>query len=102
MSFIYGSFADATKEQLANESPGTFLIRLSERLDGEFVISYAHQTGVRHYLMQPDDTADKKKTFVDFLGQNSLFTHILQLTTHPNGKRVYYKHCKDKVRMRET
>jgi len=76
---------------------GTFLIRFSERLDGEFVISYTHQTGVRHYLIQPDDTADKKKTLVDFLGLNSLFVYILQVVTQPNGKRVFCRHSKDKV-----
>ena len=95
--FITGMEAE---DQLKNETPGTFLIRLSERLDGEFVISYAHQSGVRHYLIQPDDTADKKKTLIDFLGQNPLFSYILQVATQPTGKRVYYKHSKDKVLQR--
>jgi len=47
--------------------------------------------------MQPDDTSDKKRTLIDFLGQNPLFTTIMQLQTQPNGKRVYLKHAKDKV-----
>jgi len=95
--FVTGAEAE---EQLQSETPGTFLIRFSERLDGEFVISYAHQSGVRHYLIQPDDTADKKKTLIDFLGQNPLFVNILQMTIQPNGKRVFYKHNKDKVLQR--
>jgi len=88
--------AKEAEEQLQNEPPGTFLIRLSERLDGELVISYAHGTGVRHYLVQGDDTADKKKTLVDFLGQNKIFIHLLQIS-QVNGKRIFYRHQKDKV-----
>lgn len=85
------------EEQLKNLSPGAFLIRLSERLNGELVISYSHQSGVRHYLIQPDDTADKKKTLIDFLGQNGLFTQLLQLTTTGQGKKVWSLHGKDQV-----
>jgi len=85
------------EEQLVNESNGTFMIRMSERLDGEFVISYKWQGSVRHYLIQPDDTADKKKTLVDFLGQNLSLTHLLQMKTDVNEKRLYFKHSKDKL-----
>lgn len=74
--FITGSEATA---QLKNEIPGTFIVRFSERLSGEFVISYAHASGVRHYLVQPGDISDKKRTFVDFLGQSSHFVYILQV-----------------------
>lgn len=87
---------------------GTFIIRLSERLDGEFVVSYNHQTGgVRHYLIQPDDISDKKRTLVDFLGQNKMFVHILQVSVRMKpidsqmaivpGGIVWQKHDKDKI-----
>jgi len=88
---------EEANEQLKDETVGTFLIRLSERIDGELIISYTHASGVRHYLIQPDDTADKKKTIIDFLGQNNLFVYILQLCTQPSGKRVWYKHNKETV-----
>eukprot|EP01126_Amoeba_proteus_P009011 TRINITY_DN13424_c0_g1_i1.p1 TRINITY_DN13424_c0_g1~~TRINITY_DN13424_c0_g1_i1.p1 ORF type:complete len:543 (+),score=125.57 TRINITY_DN13424_c0_g1_i1:140-1630(+) len=84
-------------EQLKNEILGTFILRLSERLDGEFVISYTLPTGVRHYLIQPDDTADKKKTLVDFLGQNHMFIYILQVTNLPEGGFGWQRHKKDKI-----
>eukprot|EP01125_Pyxidicula_operculata_P002161 TRINITY_DN1209_c1_g1_i1.p1 TRINITY_DN1209_c1_g1~~TRINITY_DN1209_c1_g1_i1.p1 ORF type:complete len:592 (+),score=115.07 TRINITY_DN1209_c1_g1_i1:61-1836(+) len=42
-AFVTGKEAE---EQLRNETPGTFLIRLSERLDGELVISYTHSVGM--------------------------------------------------------
>lgn len=74
--FVTGSEATT---QLKNEIPGTFIVRFSERLSGEFVISYAHASGVRHYLVQPGDISDKKRTFVDFLGQSSHFVYILQV-----------------------
>jgi len=84
-------------EVLQQELPGTFLIRFSERVDGEYVISYMHSTGVRHYLVQPDDVSDKKRTLIDFLGQNSLFQTILQMVTHQAGVVVWHKHNKDKI-----
>jgi len=94
-AFVNAKEAD---DQLRGESPGTFLVRLSERTDGELVISYSHGTGVRHYLVQPDDTADKKKTLIDFLGQNKIFVYILQVNTQqPTGKRVFVRHNKDKI-----
>jgi len=84
--------------QLLAEPPGTFLIRISERFDGEFVISYVQKAGrVRHYLMQPDDTADKKKTIVDFLGQHTIFSTIMQLKTREDGTRTWFTHDKNKV-----
>jgi hypothetical protein len=88
------------EECLRNEENGTFLIRLSERLAGELVISYKHFSGVRHYLIQPDDTADKKKTLIDFLGQSSSLVWILQLKTEcaeGDERRIFIKHYKDKV-----
>lgn len=88
--------AEATN-QLKSQPNGAFIIRLSERLNGELVISYIWNNSVRHYLIQPDDTADKKKTLVDFLGQNGLFIHLMQLTTSPNGRQVWSIHDKDAV-----
>lgn len=38
---------------------------------------------VRHYILQPDDTADKKKTLIDFLGQSKcgIYPAFMQLTS---------------------
>jgi len=76
-AFVTGPEAE---EQLKPETVGSFIIRLSERLDGEFVISYKHQTGVRHYLIQPNDTADKKKD------THRLFGSIQILYIHTAGQ----------------
>jgi len=85
---------DATK-QLQTEPVGTFLIRLSERVNGEIVISYVHTSGIRHYLVQVDDTAAKNKTIIDFLGHNDVFVFVLMMITQPNGDRVWLKQSKD-------
>jgi hypothetical protein len=84
------------QETLQREPVGSFIIRLSERLDGEFVVSYHHHSGVRHYLIQPEDIADKKKTLVDFLGQNKMFVYILQVrcsSAHSNFTDAYLAKC---------
>jgi len=85
-------------EALQHEMPGTFLIRFSERVDGEYVISYVHLSGVRHYLVQTDDVSDKKRTFIDFLGQNKLLSIMMQLVSSPHGSGIaWQKHDKDKI-----
>eukprot|EP01121_Diplochlamys_sp_Union-15-3_P019744 TRINITY_DN7514_c0_g1_i1.p1 TRINITY_DN7514_c0_g1~~TRINITY_DN7514_c0_g1_i1.p1 ORF type:complete len:607 (-),score=88.70 TRINITY_DN7514_c0_g1_i1:95-1915(-) len=93
-AFVTGAEAEDT---LKMETVGAFIIRLSERLDGEFVISYKHTTGVRHYLIQPNDTADKKKTLIDFLGQSQSFVCIMQVKMDESGKKIFIKHNKNKV-----
>lgn len=97
--FITGPQAE---EQLKLHPPGSFLIRFSVRMEGEFVISYTAQNDrltdpVRHYLVQSTDTAEKKQSLVDFLGNHRVFQNILQLTTLDNGQRVWTCHNKDKV-----
>lgn len=81
--------------QLKHEPVGTFLIRLSERVNGELVISYVHSSGIRHYLVQVDDTAAKNKTIVDFIGNNDAFAFVLMIITQPNGERLWIKQNKD-------
>jgi hypothetical protein len=85
---------EATK-QLKHEPIGTFLIRLSERVNGELVISYVHHSGIRHYLVQVDDTAAKNKTIIDFIGHNDVFVYVLMIITQPNGERIWVKQSKD-------
>jgi len=92
------SSMDNANHLLHDKPLGTFLVRFSERCDGEFVISYVHKTGVRHYLVQQDDVTDKKKTFIDFLGQSNLFQNILQVQISPtNGEKVFTLQDKHKV-----
>jgi len=87
------------EELLLNERKGTFLVRLSASQSGEFAISYVSSSGkVRHYMVQPDDTADKKKTLVDFIGNKGAFKILLQMKVDPDtGERLWDRHPKDKV-----
>ena len=67
--FVSGTQAE---QLLMKEEPGTFLLRMSERLPGDFVVTYKQsETSIRHYLVQGTDTSDKKKTIVDFFGQKA-------------------------------
>lgn len=58
-------------------------------------ISYVHHSGIRHYLVQVDDTAAKNKTIIDFIGHNDVFVYILMIITQPNGERIWVKQSKD-------
>lgn len=66
---------------LKNSDPGTFLIRLSERMHGAFTIAYVttndFQKRVSHYMISSDDVFGAKKTLPDFLGGESSLTHLV-------------------------
>lgn len=84
-------FADRQEVQSAlhGREPGTFLIRFSERHAGQFAIAYVGfeiPRGVKHYLVQPTDTASAKKTLPDFLSECHQFQKVLELTNSPQGR----------------
>merc|ERR1711991_1161276 len=70
---------------LNGRAPGTFLVRFSERHAGQFAVAYVgYDAGgggrrVKHYLVQPTDTASSKKTLPDFLSECPQFEHLLVL-----------------------
>jgi len=68
---------------LFNQEPGTFIIRFSERFAGQFAIAYIGNEApnkIKHYLVQPNDTAAAKKTLPDFLDECRQFTKLLVLS----------------------
>ena len=89
-------------EVLKDQEPGTFLVRFSERHSGQFAVAYRIDGNVnervRHYLIQPDDTAGNKKTLPDFLAEQAPFCYLLQIGTEDdNGVKVYHKFRKETV-----
>jgi hypothetical protein len=67
-----------TAALLATGKAGVFGVRCSERVAGQFVVSYttrgdaaAGDVEVRHYLIKESDTAGAKKTLPDFLADYS-------------------------------
>eukprot|EP01132_Coremiostelium_polycephalum_P005010 gene5010-6239_t len=96
---IYGYMGrQEVNDALHNQDPGTFIIRFSERNPGQFGIAYIGlemPPRIKHYLVQPNDTAAAKKTFPDFLSEHSQFINILQWTKDPNGNPRFLKSHKD-------
>jgi len=86
---------------LSDQPLGSFIIRLSSTsTEGDIVISYVQnkksQNSIIHYLVQADDTADKKKTLADFAGNIDSFKTIVILKVN-NGKRIWDPQPKDKA-----
>lgn len=83
---------------LKDSQPGTFLIRLSERMNGAFTIAYTtlnyQQIKVSHYMISSDDVFGAKKTLPDFLGGESGLTHMVVLNLSTN---LYETRPKDDV-----
>lgn len=94
---------EAVHNVLKDQDPGTFLVRFSERHPGQFAVAYridGPMSGdcVRHYLVQPDDTAGNKKTLPDFLSEQTPFCYLLQIgTENENGVKVYHKFKKENI-----
>ena len=103
IGLIHGFLSrEAVHEVLRGQDPGTFLVRFSERHAGQFAVAYRVEgsidEGIRHYLVQPDDTAGNKKTLPDFLSEQQSFRFLLQIgTENENGLKVYHKFNKDSV-----
>ncbi len=73
---------------LHGHEPGTFLVRFSERHAGQFAfayVGYEMRRQVKHYLVQPNDTASAKKTLPDFLAECHQFQKLLQIHKSPDG-----------------
>jgi len=72
------------EKELAKYEAGAFLIRLG-REPGAFIISYngGEPGEVHHYIMQQDDTADKKKTIIDFIMNEIAFKFALKQNFEP-------------------
>ncbi|EFA82265.1 signal transducer and activator of transcription family protein [Heterostelium album PN500] len=96
---IYGYMGrQEVNDALTNQDPGTFIIRFSERNPGQFGIAYIGMEvphRIKHYLVQPNDTAAAKKTFPDFLAEHPQFINILQWTKGPDGLPRFLKSHKD-------
>ncbi|GAM21902.1 hypothetical protein SAMD00019534_050770 [Acytostelium subglobosum LB1] len=96
---IYGYMdRQESDNALAGQDPGTFIIRFSERNPGQFGIAYIGTEmpyRIKHYLVQPNDTAAAKKTFPDFLAEHPQFINILQWTKGPDGQPRFLKCHKD-------
>jgi len=86
---------------LKGQESGTFLVRFSERHAGQFAVAYRideQDDIVRHYLIQPDDTAGNKKTLPDFLAEQPAFTMLIPIgAENEHGVKVYHKVSKDKA-----
>eukprot|EP01114_Cavostelium_apophysatum_P019436 TRINITY_DN626_c0_g1_i3.p1 TRINITY_DN626_c0_g1~~TRINITY_DN626_c0_g1_i3.p1 ORF type:complete len:637 (+),score=184.93 TRINITY_DN626_c0_g1_i3:219-2129(+) len=81
---IYGFMSrEDVDASLKNQEPGTFIMRFSERHGGQFAIAYTgteRPPKIKHYLVQPNDTAAAKKTLPDFLEEQPQFVTLLVLT----------------------
>lgn len=83
---------------LRDSSPGTFLIRLSERNNGTFTVAYTvenNEKKVHHYLVNSDDVCGAKKTLPDFLGNEATLTKLVKVSISDEYKKKYEVVSKD-------
>ncbi|KAL6074649.1 hypothetical protein QOT17_004042 [Balamuthia mandrillaris] len=81
---IYGFCTKETTELMLHEKPNkTYIIRLSEQHGGSYAIAYRHKGQVKHYLVRTDQMGHKK-SLPEFLLENTIFKHCLQLYYEAN------------------
>lgn len=90
------------EDVLRNEKPGTFIVRFSEKVPGQFSVSYTAIDSdqikhVRHYLVKNDDIHGAKRTFADFLSTFPELETLLQICLDKNNKRLLKRLDKDKI-----
>jgi hypothetical protein len=73
-----------TERVLQSAPPGSFLLRLSERVEGKFALDYVvldnNERKICHYLISSDDVIGPKKTLPDFLGHAKNFRYLIQMS----------------------
>lgn len=98
---LYGFMGrDEVNAALKDQESGTFILRFSERHAGQFAIAYIgheHPPRIKHYLVQPNDTAAAKKTLPDFLEEHRQFLSILILTIDGNGRPTFIRVPKEQA-----
>mmetsp|Transcript_19777 Transcript_19777/g.27602 ORF Transcript_19777/g.27602 Transcript_19777/m.27602 type:complete len:637 (+) Transcript_19777:181-2091(+) len=98
---LYGFMGrDEVNAALKDQEPGTFILRFSERHAGQFAIAYIgheHPPRIKHYLVQPNDTAAAKKTLPDFLEEHRQFLYILILTIDAHGRPTFIRVPKEQA-----
>lgn len=86
---------------LRDTPPGTFLIRLSERIKGSFTVAYVamenYNKKIFHYIISSDDVFGAKKTLPDFLGGESALEYLVQMVFAQDGSKKYITIEKDKA-----
>ncbi len=91
-SVIYGMVAKSDCNRLlAQEEPGTFMIRFSDSAPGCFAIAYSTDDPaekVKHYLVKPDELSSNK-ALPDFLKEKHQFKWIVRKDPE-NGKLARY------------
>jgi len=84
---IYGFIPREAAEQLLRGlEAGTFLLRFSERIAGQFAVAYVklgnnNVREVKHYLVKPEDIAGPNKTLADFLRVHEIFMFLVEKKT---------------------
>lgn len=96
--FISRQFAETILQDCV---PGTFLIRLSERIKGSFTVAYValenQSKKICHYMISSDDVFGAKKTLPDFLGGESSLGYLIQMSFDSQGNKLFSPTIKDKV-----
>eukprot|EP01103_Thecamoeba_quadrilineata_P013946 TRINITY_DN401_c0_g3_i1.p1 TRINITY_DN401_c0_g3~~TRINITY_DN401_c0_g3_i1.p1 ORF type:complete len:653 (-),score=131.78 TRINITY_DN401_c0_g3_i1:75-1961(-) len=86
--FVWGFVSKTDAENiLFNESPGTFLLRFSERVSGKVAVAYVKkdpttgQQEIKHYLIDSHNEEKQSSTLPEFLAPHAHFLYFLQLNT---------------------
>lgn len=98
--YICGFLPRGEAESILRDlSPGTFLMRLSERMNGTFTIAYTIiEHGIKkvyHYIINSDDVFGAKKTLPDFLGNELTLTKLVKVSIYDEQKKKYEVISKD-------
>ena len=96
---------DEADKVLTGAPLGSFLIRLSDRVGGNFAIAYVAyeegKIGVSHYLISENDVFGPKKTLPDFLGSAKSLMYITQVLTDPDSGNRIYRICDKEIALHD-
>ena len=64
---------------LQGQEEGTFIIRFSERVPGQFAVAYVKKGNVKHYLVTKDDIAPPARSLAHFIAGKKVLTKVVRV-----------------------
>eukprot|EP01091_Cochliopodium_minus_P019043 TRINITY_DN787_c0_g1_i1.p1 TRINITY_DN787_c0_g1~~TRINITY_DN787_c0_g1_i1.p1 ORF type:complete len:636 (-),score=143.41 TRINITY_DN787_c0_g1_i1:88-1968(-) len=64
---------------LQGQEEGTFIVRFSERVPGQFAVAYVKKGNVKHYLVTKDDIAPPARSLAHFIAGKKVLTTVVRV-----------------------
>ena len=66
---------------LEHQADGTFIVRFSERVPGQFAIAYVKKRAVKHYLVTKEDISSPARSLAHFIASKKILSTVVKVVS---------------------